>query len=74
MQLTNEVMKMMKEQEAVASRGATFRLLNIGTRTMPPPNPKPLKIPAKSAYLIITPKFDSITFSFSFISYPLSTG
>jgi hypothetical protein len=43
----NDVMQIPKEQVAVAYKGLHPKFLYIGTRNIPPPNPKPLKIPAQ---------------------------
>ena len=70
MQLMKEVIKMHKEHEDVASKGLKPIARRVGTNTIPPPRPKPLKTPARILLLTISPTFYSAAFEYSFNSSP----
>jgi hypothetical protein len=49
----NDVMHIPKEHVAVAYNGLHPKLRYIGTKNIPPPKPKPLKIPARILFINI---------------------
>jgi len=63
-QLIVAVVKIVKVQVAVACKGFNFKCLNIGTKKIPPPKPKPLNIPAQKLFYNIYILLSSITFAF----------
>ena len=70
MQFMNEVMNMHIEHEDVAYNGFKPIARRVGTNTIPPPNPNPLKIPAIMLLFTIYPTFYSAAFEYSLISSP----